>query len=233
MPDPLSSEIIEEKNTLLSGEFWPWLIQIQLDDSSAIRITTHDSEIEYGGYTWQPFTCKLETVDRDGDGTLTGVQLVVSNLGGEVAGYLRESNNNIMGRKAKIYIVCTAEDPITTKISPIEFIVMNAAMVFSAATFTLGRPDFSGTVTPTRRYLRTRCGHNKFGDNGCGFRLDREYDTIPDDYPDVSCETCDYGLFTKNGCVAHGRLEEVNGYDKDHPNRFGGQPGIPYGKTRL
>jgi len=239
MPESLNSSQVDAKNALLGGKYWVWLIQVQVNDSLALRVCTHDQQIaavdetappSHTGYSWQPFPVKVQVAEKNISGVLTEIDLILSNLTREIADYVLADDDNILGRKVKLYLVTNADD-YAEAIGEAEFLILGVAINQNTVTLRLGRPDFAGTVLPTRRYLRTRCAF-AYGDNGCAFPKDGSFPNTPTEYPDVSGDTCDYGLNTGNGCRAHGALAAVNGYPVEHPLRFGGQPSIPKGPAK-
>lgn len=239
MAEALTQQLVDAKNDLLGGEFWVWLIEVQINDTYAIRVCTHDQTIaaageaappSHTGYAWQPFPVQVNVAEKNISGVLTEVDLVLSNLSREIADYILADDENILGRRVRLFLVSSA-DNYEKALGQANFLILSASINFNTVTLRLGRPDFAGTVLPTRRYLRTRCAF-AFGDNGCGFNRAASYPNTPTEYPNVSSLTCDYGLNTENGCRAHGLLEEANGFPNEHPLRFGGQPSIPKGPAK-
>lgn len=227
MPETFTSALVTEKNKIHQLYPYVWLVEADLDGTNCIRIAGHDQSVSYDSKTWTPFPVMIGTLPRDAEGSLPLIDLTVSNVSREVAGYLE--SGGIIDRTVHIYLVNT--NALTTGIDWGVWTVQRAQLQLPHAVFQLGNYNLFDAPFPARRQHRSRCDVT-YGGLECG------YDTtltnlVSGTYPTFSISSCDYTMDGGNGCRNHGHNEVANGRPRLHPARFGGEPGIPRGPARV
>lgn len=226
MPSSLSAAIVAAKNPLGNG-LWAWLLEVQLDAAAGYHLTTYSQPIAYGSKTWSPFPFSIAPVESTTSGDLPSFECEISNVSKEFANAIE--NGQILGHSVQVHLVYIGGSVDVAWSG--RFLVSSARVNVTNARMTLDLPNLLDATAPAQRYLRTRC-RKAYGQSLCGFVVNRPYAT-PAEYPDFDATTCDFGLDTPNGCRAHGAAELASGYDVNHPQRFGGCPGIPKAPVRL
>lgn len=227
MPETINSVLVTEKNKVHNTAPWIWLFEIAIDGTEVVRVAGYHSNIAYGGQTYTAFPIQIGVQSRDARGVLNEIEIIISNLSREIAGYLE--SGKIIDQKVKVRCVHSAN--LAQKIHEGIYSVLSATLTLSVAIFLIGPYNLMKATFPAQRYNRTRCRWD-YGGAGCGYTISLP-NNIAGTNPLFVPATCDLGLETSNGCRVHGLNEVANGLPKKHPLRFGGFPGIPKGPARV
>ena len=223
----MNSTVVAAKNTLHDVNPWVWLLEVQLDATEALRVAGYDAEIQHAGQTYSPYPIEVGTQTNDGTGVLEGVDVTVANIGGNVGGLLE--SGEIQDRSTTLKLVHSA-NPDDVAFST-TFSVVEATASQTAVTFRLSLVQLMDAPFPGQLFARGRCRW-RYGGSGCNYNLGLP-NAISGSEPDFDPTTCDLTLNGSNGCSAHGRNEQANGVQVQHPALFGGFPDIPKGPARV
>lgn len=195
----LTAALIAEKNKMDTASAWLILLQVQVGPSSWEYLTPNPTAITFNSIVYDPFPCSIETMSSDTKGTLSDLNVAVSNVTREISGFLEV--NDMRGMTVKTIIVNTANlaDP-TSKIEE-EFEITEITVTEEAVVFRLGHVRILNQIFPNGRFFRNNCRWI-YKSAECGYS--------------GGIATCSKVLEGSNGCRAHANQA-----------RFGGFPGIP------
>jgi len=221
MSPPIShydiADLAPFKNALATGSRLVWLYEIEVPTSTPTRyrFCAQMEPVTFRENEYSPFPITHETMKEGADGDLPTLALTVSNVSREIGGTL-ESYNGLIGQRVKIMLVLMTENPHMAPQSPSsailewDFKITSMSANAEGASAQLGDISLYEVHVPASRMSKRYCRF-QYKDAGCGYFGERP--------------TCDKTLSGPNGCTAHG-------FDStDHPDRFGGFPGIPTKKT--
>lgn len=218
MPESLSSIGTSQKNNLRSSAPFVWLFEIQLTSTTAVRVCSWDINIVHKLETYKAFPIDVGDQERSIEGRLPVTEVTISNLSREIVDQLE--SGNLINKELKVKLV-HSNDPdnaIHESISKI----LDAVVTQESAAISIGQYELFEVPFPGVRYNRVRCEHTYGDPSTCGYDKTRVGALL----------TCSFIRSGINGCRAHGDDEEAAGLLRQHPQRFGGQPGIPRGKSR-
>lgn len=213
------------KNQTTRTTAWVWLVEVQVDDTTAVRIVAdYDAQVTYQGAVWYPLAAKLSDLRRDADGRVGSATITVSNVRRYFVGYL--DAGKIVGRRCRLIVldVAQASDP-TAGIEEV-FSINDMEIGENDATIRIGVANPLAQPFPRERFLRTYCRFlPEYGSaaSRCGY----------DSTLVGALSSCDGTLDGANGCRVHGANEAARGLPSLHPLRFGGWPGIGEGPIEV
>lgn len=227
MPETIASSLITIKNQTHSTAPWVWIYDADLDGTNILSAAGHDVSVTYNSRIYSPFPIAVQGLEKSSSGDLPTPVITVSNLSREVVGYLEAGG--ILDRRVKISLMNTTDTSSIVDFG--EWVVLDAAVSMTAASFRLGSYQLFDAPFPSRRQMRVRCD-NAYGGRECG------YDTtlsnlISAASPSFDPTTCDFSIFGGNGCVVHGDNEVAHGRYRNHPKRVGSHLGIAKGPARV
>ncbi|HYC54617.1 MAG TPA: hypothetical protein VEL28_06745 [Candidatus Binatia bacterium] len=204
----LTPQQIREKNKLQQTE--PWLYLYELDavkDGSEkfCFVAPSQEDVVYDGTLYRPCPIAIGEQDETSEGDLNVVPVHIANVTRAIMPKLMEARG-FVGHWVRILIVHKEhlDDPLS-KIESVYKVLACDPIRADVVTLSLGHSNFLEAPFASERYI-VRCRHFYRG---------------PVCLYAGALLTCDKGLTTANGCVAHGVDSNL------HPGRYGGFPGQP------
>lgn len=231
MPETLAPSYVVSKNEMHSLAPWAFLLRIDIDGTNGLFVCGHDATISYGGILYQPFPIGVEKITQDTEGNLPLLEVTLANIGREAAVLLEQ--DYIVDRPfARLLLVNT--DNLSDPAVPWgDHTVQDARVTLEGVVLSMGPYNLFETQLPSRRQNRNRCDYlPEYGGLECQYSLALA-NLISVAQPLFDPTSCDGGLDTSNGCVAHGDNEVANGKPRKHPLRWGAHKGIPKGPARV
>lgn len=198
----LNASLILEKNKLASASPWIILFEIEIDDSTTLRLAAYLEDVTFDSNTYTAFPAIVDALKEDSQGKLNTLNISVANINRTISAYVE--NNNMLGRDVTIKIVNSAYLTDNTAYISFTYRVNKIHISDEVAVFELGHENLFLMNLPRQRYVRTKCRH-AYKDSRCGYT--------------GAMLTCDYTLDGANGCREH-----------DNTLNFGGAPALPYGR---
>lgn len=220
MPETVPPTIQAQKNLQATVERFPILLEVELDQGEAIRVTSHDQDVTHDGRVFVAYPIEVGIVQQDGRGTLPNLNVTAWGLADAVITLAR--TYRLKGRRAEIRFTTTAD--------PDEVI---GASLWTISTYRASPPNLTLVLAqhkatrvpfPPVVYDRTTCQYRKFGGALCG--APTNLTNLTGD-PQFDPTICDRGKDSPNGCRKHGDNQVANGVPRLHPERFGAFEAIP------
>jgi len=210
--------LMAEKNLLATGAQWVWLYEIEVPTTppTRYRFVRTQEQISFRGNIYYPFPIVHSVVRQSESGDLPEVTLTASNVSREIIATL-ESYRGLIGQPVRI-LLANMEALEFAPIIEHDFRIMSMTATEEACSARLGDLPLYQTFFPAQRMMRFFCRHQYRG-GACGYSVD----TSDAEF----LATCDKSLDGANGCEVHGASEAAAGVTVEHPDRFGGFPGIP------
>ena len=179
------------------------------------RFCAQTETVTFRDNEYSPFPITHDTMKEGADGDLPSLSLTVSNVSREIIGTL-ESYNGLIGQSVKIMLVLMGANSIrpqspSSAILEWDFKITSMTANAEGASAQLGDISLYEVNIPASRIAKRYCRF-QYKDARCGYPEDGQQ------------PTCDKTLDGPNGCEAHSD-------SGDHPQRFGGYPGVPTRKT--
>lgn len=216
-----SSNQNAHKNTLHSTAPWVWLLELRHSDSEAYRFVIGYSEnVTVSGDIYYAYPGRFEGFLERTDSPSDNFLLTVTNIGRILSSAL-DSNRAFVDKVLVLRLVDTSNLADGAAIEQ-EATIIKTSVNDESVGFLLGGYEAYSTDIPRHLYLRRKCRWTYRDKDGaitseCGYQETSTGAGLP---------TCDYTLDGPNGCRAHGDDEIANGFQRRHPKRFGGYPGI-------
>lgn len=137
MPEPLSANLIREKNKLEQTSPWLTLWDVQVSLSLVIHLTNHAQVVIYNGLEYIPFPIRHEEIREEAHGRLQRIVVHVANVTGEVQYYL-ETNDGMRGRSVTMTII-SKDNPTYGGVTQ-TFLIDSVTANEQVASFVLGKP---------------------------------------------------------------------------------------------
>ena len=212
MPTTIGTGLQTESTKIHSASPWVWLFDVVIDDSAIAYVTNHDASITWNGNTYAPWDIETPTMPETKSNDLQTVTITASDVDQVLTGYLRQGK--MVGERVRIVLANSSQLSETTDYVSRSMTILGASANASGGTVTFSLGVFNwGDQTSGRRFIRTRC-HHVYGDVSCGYDKART----------GALSSCDR---TFADCQAHGTNETSVGLLNQHPERFGGFPGLP------
>jgi len=199
----LATILKTQKNKLNITDPWCYLFILQVNATDAMYMTNNPEAIGYNSHTYSPFPIKMGEITEDSKGNLQTLNIGVSNINRMVMAYM-ETADGLVDKTVQIYLVNKKDTSQAINLGIYD--ILNSSANAEFANFVLGHYDFFDIKFPRNKYIRGLCRWLYRGTE-CG------YATSP------GLPTCDKTLEGADGCRVH-----------TNQARFGGFPGIPYGK---
>lgn len=195
-----------------------WLYEITIDTTTVaqtmMRLVRHDATVAFGSDTYYPFPIGHTEIVEDDQRNLPGYQIVLSHASRELARYL-ETGRGMRGASVRMILthlgLAAAADAVRTHVVYVQSVIATE----KAVTLDCGLDVLADREFPAEQLTRDRCPL-RYGSEQCGVRLTASMLAA---FP--SCPK------TWVGCDERGDQEQLEGYAKMHPRRYGGYPGIP------
>lgn len=233
MPETLGTSVVATKNLLHSTSAWVWLFELDMGSSTGFRLCAHDQNITVGGLVYVAFPMTMTAERRDIDGQLPQFEITISNVGREIVTYLEAGQ--VLDRTLRIKAVYSTDTATVVDFGRVT--VLRAVVGTTSATLTVGSYILTEAPIPARYWMRGRCSFI-YGGPECAFnkalaQSHAALATFTAANSGFDAASCDLTLAGSNGCRKHGEWEAYIGQFKNHPLRFGGNPGIPRGSARV
>ena len=220
----LTDAVNQRKNYVSQTDAWVYLLEVQIDDSTALRVCAYDAAITYQGKTWSPLRFEVSDVRATADGRIDSATISVSN----VRRYFLDHYDAaaIAGRRVRLIVLSVADAADDDAGLETLYTVQSYEATARDLVLRVGTPNPMGQPVPSERYSRTHCRFLKeYGSasSRCGYDA-----TLPG-----ALSSCDGTLDGANGCRAHGANETSRGLPAIHPTRNGFFPGIPEGPVEV
>jgi phage-related protein len=171
-------------------------MKVVLSPSETVYLARNNATVTYGGNDYVPFPFEVADQVEDGQGQPGQVTITVANVNREMT-TLIERYRGMFGAVVTLYLVYG-----TTLVISDSFKVQSSSVNDKAASFQMGNQDLYGVMTPSERFMRSRCRFRYKDPDTCNYG--------------GGLAECDRTLWGANGCLAH--ANQAN---------FGGAPGIP------
>lgn len=217
---PLTAAVSQLKNKVSHADAVVYLLELQLDGSTALRVARYDVPITYQGKTWSPLHFDVSNVRSASDGRIDDATVTVSNVRRYFVHYYDAAA--IAGRRVRLIVLPVAEAADDDAGLETLFTVNLYEATETDLVLRIGTANPLSQPVPSERFARTHCRFLKeYGsaNSRCGY----------DATLSGALTTCDGTLEGSNGCRAHGLNELSRGLPSLHPLRFGGFPGIGEG----
>lgn len=210
-----------ELNKLSSTSPWIWLFEMRHSETEAYRVTPYTRQVTFGGNIFYPAWVAIGEIPKSSDGDNATLAVTVRDPSRELQTVLDENE----GFTDRVLLIQLAHsDHLADGAAFAEtFRVVSTAVTWEGATFTCGAYDLFASKVPRNLFLRSKCRWTYRSASGaiteeCGYQEITQ---------GAGLATCDKTLSGPNGCIVHGQDEVANGFERLHPRRFGGFPGIP------
>lgn len=186
-----------------------WCVEVPIPDEvtpQVLRVTSHSTPVEWqtdsdgNPLTWTPWSIDVGAIDEDTKGTQQTWRLTLSNANRQIMA-LVDAYEGLEESSVTAHLVPLLALAEGVGVVTLRGRILAISATQDALTFELGQVDLRRAKLPARRVSATYCG-SAYKSEQCGYT-----GALP---------TCDKGLNTPNGCVAHA-----------NENRFGGFPGVP------
>lgn len=220
----LTDPVNYAKNKVTQTDAWIYLLELQLDDATALRVCRYDAAVTYQGQTYRPLAFNVGDVRSSADGRIDDATLTLSNVRRYFLSFLDVAA--IAGRRVRLIVLDVAE--AADDDAGLETVFTVNAFEATERDFIvrIGTPNPMAQPFPSERYNRTHCRFLKeYGraNSRCGYDA-----TLPGALP-----TCDGTAEGANGCRAHGLNEVARGLPALHPLRAGFFLGILEGPIEV
>jgi len=171
----LSSAAILEKNKLYGNPFI-LCIDLELPDSSHVRICQYDKSIVVGGHTYYPFPVHLGELKESNKGELTELPIQISNVAQELIPYIEEYEG-LVGQEVELLWVFQNGSSYEVAISD-TFQITSCSYDERTISFNLGHYNLLDVLIPQRKVIEQcqwefkspKCGYTGT-DTTCGKTL--------------------------------------------------------------
>jgi len=218
MPIPLSAHVATDKNELASSDAYVWLYEIEVPTTppTRYRLAKRSEAVSFRGLTYSPAPITHSTVTEDTKADLPRITMTIANVSREVSS-ATESYAGLIGQPVRIMLVSIADMASGNAIIEQDFAIASANLSEAAATFDLRLFNAYRINIPGGRLSRLACRF-KYRSERCGYALAEA---------DGGLATCDKSFDGANGCQVHGDSYTSAGLAPVHPQRYGGERGIP------
>ena len=196
----LSSELLLEKNRINSLGAWLLLLEVVVDESTAIRLVANTEDIVWDDKTWTAFPFEIEDI-KESTKEYPEVNVKISNVTRFLQPYVEDAQG-FLGKEVNLIVVHTEHLDIIEPELEAKMYVTKTTYDGAFITFTLGSRVPRNLKAPKYKYNKGFCRF-KYGSPMCG-------KTPTETYP-----TCDRKFAS---CELRG-----------NQTRFGGYPAIPLG----
>lgn len=196
MAETIGVDLTSAKNEPARDHSLVWLAKVKTESEGTLRYALgYNNDISYFGQSFTAVAGSIEEIIQE-DGTLTEVQIALSNLDREAARLLH--NEELQGKRLKLWLVDTKALGTPRHHHEVLFRIMRGTVTNEAAVFVVGSYHLMQHIFPKNRFLPDRCRHT-FKDDMC-------------QYVGV-ISTCDKSYATSTGCLG-----------RDNQDHFGGFP---------
>ena len=228
MKDFQSTVIAAAKNQLENTAPFIWLISVKVptDPPTRYRITNYHSQVQRGENSagdpliFYPFPVAVGDFRQTQSGDLPSSTINVANVSLELMTNLH-TYNGLVGQD--IVIRWVRADALEDPNAEYKFVgqITDCVVDAGVASFSFGTRNLQQAPFPRNRWVANHCQW-RFGTNECGYAIvTGGTNTIGGGF--TSCPR------TLQACEDRGADETARGLTAQHPQRFGGFPGIQRG----
>jgi len=169
MPLSISTQAIQEKNKLASGDPWLLLVEIIYPNEEPVRAVWNTENIAWDGETWYAFPFSLSDIEESKEAEIPEVSLTIFDIERRIIPLIDAYGGGI-GASLWVRIVHSAYlDNNTPEFEhEFEIIAVSVGHDFSVK-FTLGAENLSNKRSPVSRYLKGHCRYKQFKGPECGY----------------------------------------------------------------
>lgn len=198
MPLPLSSEVVQRKNSLAESDPWLLLLEINYPDETPIRLVWNTESISWDGEIWEAAAFELGDQEESNEDDTPSVKLGVVDIERKLIPLIDQYDGGI-GAEVTIRVVHSAYLGNNTPELEEDYEIIDVSVdAQSRVNFKLGAENLSNYRSPPDIFLQGHCRYKTFKGNRCGY--------------DGDAEDCDRTFE---------RCRELNNQE-----RFGGFPGL-------
>lgn len=229
MPRSVSPIATAHKNQLDSEFPFIWLFELQTNDDppQRYRLTNFTRQVAWGedssgsAIIYYPAPVTHSGIEQGSDGDLPTISVTVPTGGLFEIAIAVEKHNGFVGNSGRIVIISSIdiENPVAVMDQPTT--VTDCSMDSKAITLRMSAYNVYRLQAPPFLYAKRNCRWI-FGSAECGYNLNASGAAYS------SCER------TLAACTLRGDDEDanVNVGTRQHPDRFGGFPGVPRPRRR-
>lgn len=214
----LHADLIAEAQKAHGTGPWVFLYRLVADSNVSatptFQLTPNPAPIAFGADTYSPYPLTHTQVAVDDQGTLPQVDLILSNVTGELSRYC-EVGRGFMGSSVTITYTHADHAAAGRYVEQGTFEVSGLTMTRDSVVLRLVVPGLTLLRAPQDVYVRDRCRWG-YGSPECGVVLDSPMTAV---FP-----TCPKTL---DACRDRGNHEVTLGRARLHPRRYGGFPTLP------
>jgi phage-related protein len=152
--------VLVEKNKLDQTGCWPWLLALTPAGSGlTYRYTNNTEPIGYHGNTYNPMPFRITPIERSTDGSLSAVQITVTDVGLGLQSVLR-AHNGLRGASVTLTQVNTNLLAQDFSGDAVTFQVSHCQNKYIDLVFYCGVPGSLKHRVPEDQYLALQCRHD-------------------------------------------------------------------------
>jgi len=220
------TDLARARSRQLQDEYpWIWLYEVEVptDPPTRYRLTNHNTAVEFGAdsdgdpFTYQATPIVQGDITESGEGDLPKLQVQVANEG-QFLRRVFEDYDGLVGQRVVLRLVHILELGDPSAGQRFDGQIVAAKVTHERVAWEVSALSIQQAVFPARRYTRSHCRH-RYGGPECGFDLTNA--TLAAAHPE-----CTKSL---TACEERGATEAsvLGSAFQQHPQRFGGWPGIP------
>jgi lambda family phage minor tail protein L len=164
---PLSAAAYLEKNSLESDGAFLLLLEVDLPDSSVLRLARNPSDIEWNGNTYQRFPFELDEIGDSSKNEVPSVGIRIGNVTRAIQAFL-EQYNGLTGAEVRILVVHSAHLDVATPEVSLTYQVVGCSADNQWVSLSLGASSPFMRRFPQARLLLNHCRW-KFKSTECGY----------------------------------------------------------------
>jgi phage-related protein len=152
----LPTNLIQEKNKLVSTHPWVYLLTVNLGGGDIFKITNNNEDVVFQSQTYTAISIKISPIDSNSDGELSHVNLSISNVDRIMQPYLEEHDGGI---DAEVNLKIVDLEQLTedyTELS-MDFIILGTSATEEWVNFTLGAAITIRKPFPPNTYISNHC----------------------------------------------------------------------------
>lgn len=202
-----------------------WLVEVEVptDPATRYRLTNYNETVQRGTNSdgdpveFSPYPIAFGNLRATNAADLESITINVANVALELMENL-EAYDGLVGQPVALRLVNL--EGLADENAELRFDGQVTGVVVNerVATFTVGCPNLTKSLFPRNRYVAHHCQW-RFGSPECGYIIP----AVPGETVGTGFSTCGRTLAQ---CEERGDDEDARGLTIQHPERFGGYPGI-------
>lgn len=174
----LSPTVIREKNSLARNSAFRHCLEITIPGSTeTVRITDNNEELTWRDVPWKDIPFKVSQFNTDAKGELPRVEILISNINGEMEGYTSAyvdycKANGFKKVTATVYLVNTKDLANPVAVTEHDLILKRPKHNSQWASYTMGATNTMARGVPASIMLRDRCRYRRYRGVRCQYAGD-------------------------------------------------------------